>query len=258
VEHFLLEAYKGVREVRMDQLRSFVVPGHNRILSAVSRDLQIRLLPRMEKTSLSVRQILYEPDDLITHAWFPLSGVVSLLIGLKSGERVEVATVGNEGVAGIPLLLGADRGPLRAVCQVAGQALRMRADAFRRSLDEHPEFADIVRRYAQAMFDQVAQTTACNHVHSVQQRMCRWLLMTHDRVGASEFHLTQEFLAQMLGVRRPSVTVAAGQLQRRGLIRYQRGRIQIADRAGLESGACECYDSLRRELDRLLSVTGAG
>ncbi len=107
---------------------------------------------------------------------------------------------------------------------------------------------------AQAMFDQVAQTTACNRVHSVQQRMCRWLLMTHDRVGSSEFHLTQEFLAQMLGVRRPSVTVAAGHLQRSGLIRYQRGRIQIADRAGLEAGACECYDSLRREFDRLLSV----
>jgi CRP-like cAMP-binding protein len=238
----------------MDQSRNFVFPGQNRILSSVSRDLQIRLLPRMEKTALSVRQILYEAGEPITHAWFPLSGVVSLLIGLKGGQRVEVATVGNEGVAGIPLLLGEDRGPLRAVCQVAGQALRMHTDSFRRSLEEHPEFAELVRRYAQAMFDQVAQTTACNRVHSVQQRMCCWLLMTHDRVGASEFQLTQEFLAQMLGVRRPSVTVAAGHLQRSGLIRYQRGRIQIADRAGLESGACECYDSLRRELDRLLSV----
>jgi CRP-like cAMP-binding protein len=242
----------------MDQSRNFVIPGQNRILSCLTRDLQIRLLPRMEKMSLSIRQILYEPDEPITHAWFPLSGVVSLLISLKGGEKVEVATVGNEGVAGIPLVLGADRGPLKAVCQVAGQALRMRADNFRRSLDEHPEFADIVRGYAQAMFDQVAQTTACNHVHSVQQRMCRWLLMTHDRVGASEFHLTQEFLAQMLGVRRPSVTVAAGELQRSGLISYQRGRIRISDRAGLEAGACECYDSLRREFDRLFSGTIAG
>jgi CRP-like cAMP-binding protein len=239
----------------MDQSRNFVLPGQNRILSSLGRDLQVRLLPRMEKISLSIRQILYAPDEAITHAWFPLSGVVSLIINLKSGEAVEVATVGNEGVAGIPLLLGADRGPLKAVCQVAGQALRMRADNFRRSLEEHPEFAELVRRYAQGMFDQVAQTTACNHVHSVQQRMCRWLLMTHDRVGADEFHLTQEFLAQMLGVRRPSVTVAAGHLQRSGLIRYQRGRIQISDRAGLEAGACECYDSLRREFDRLFSGT---
>ncbi len=238
----------------MDQSRNFVLPGQNRILSFLTRDLQIRLLPRMEKMSLSIRQILHAADDSITHAWFPLSGVVSLVMTLKSGETVEVATVGNEGVAGIPLLLGADRGPLKAVCQVAGQALRMRADNFRRSLDEHPEFAEIVRRYAQGMFDQVAQTTACNHVHSVQQRMCRWLLMTHDRVGADEFHLTQEFLAQMLGVRRPSVTVAAGHLQRSGLIRYRRGRIRIADRAGLEAGACECYDSLRCEFDRLFSA----
>lgn len=241
----------------MDQSRHFILPGQNRILSSLARDLQIRLLPRMEKMSLPIRQILYAPDEPITHAWFPLSGVVSLVIALKSGETVEVATVGNEGVAGIPLLLGADRGTLKAVCQVAGQALRMRADSFRRSVEEYPEFADLVRRYAQGLFDQVAQTTACNHVHSVQQRMCRWLLMTHDRVGADEFHLTQEFLAQMLGVRRPSVTVAAGELARAGLIRYQRGRIQIADRAGLEAGACECYDSLRREFDRLFTARPA-
>ena len=241
----------------MDQSRNFILPGQNRVLSSLTRDLQIRLLPRMEKMSLSIRQILYAADDAISHAWFPLSGVVSLVMTLKSGETVEVATVGNEGVAGTPLLFGADRGPLKAVCQVAGQALRMRADNFRRSLDEQPEFAEIVRRYAQGMFDQVVQTTACNHVHSVQQRMCRWLLMTHDRVGADEFHLTQEFLAQMLGVRRPSVTVAAGHLQRAGLIRYRRGRIRISDRAGLEVGACACYDSLRRELDRLLSAGAA-
>lgn len=237
----------------MDQSRSFVVPGQNRILSSLSRDLQLQLLPRMEKISLSVRQILYEPDATITHAWFPLSGVISLIISLKSGERVEIATVGNEGLAGTPLLLGRERGPLRALCQVAGQALRMRADYFWRSLEEHPEFSGIVRRYAQGLFDQIAQTTACNHVHSVRARMCRWLLTTHDRVGGDEFHLTQELLAQMLGVRRPSVTVAAGELQKAGFIQYQRGHIRIADRAGLEAGACECYDSLRHDFDRLFS-----
>jgi CRP-like cAMP-binding protein len=237
----------------MDQSRRFVVPGENRLLSSLPRDLQIRLLPRMEKISLSVRQVLYDADAPITHAWFPLSGVTSLVITLKSGEAVELATVGNEGVAGTALLLGAQRGPLRALCQVAGQALRMRAEHFLRSLEEHPEFSELVRRYAQCLFDQVAQTTACNHVHSVQQRMSRWLLMTHDRVGADEFHLTHEFFAQMLGVRRPSVTVAAGELQKSGLIRYQRGRIRIADRAGLEARACACYDSLRRDFDRIFS-----
>jgi CRP-like cAMP-binding protein len=241
----------------MDQSRNFVVAGENRLLSALSRDQQIRLLPRMEKISLPIRHMLAEADAPITHVYFPLSGVISLVITLKGGAAVEVATVGNEGLVGTPVFLGAQRSPAKAVCQVAGQALKMRADNFRRSLEEHPELLDLVRRYTQGLFDQVAQTTACNHVHSVQQRMCRWLLMTHDRVGADEFHLTQEFLAQMLGVRRPSVTVAAGQLQKAGLIRYQRGRIRVVDRAGLEAGACECYEAMRREFDRLLAAVPA-
>src|SRR5687767_12037004 len=236
----------------MDQSRRFVLPGQNRLLSSLSRDVQIRLLPRMEKISFTLKQILYEVGQPIGHVYFPLSGVVSLVIALRGGDSVEVATTGNEGLVGTPVLLGAERSGLKAVCQVTGQALKMRADAFRRSLDEHAELQTLVRRYAQALFDQIAQTTACNHVHSVQARMCRWLLMTHDRVGADEFHLTQEFLAQMLGVRRPSVTVAAGLLQKAGLIRYQRGRIRITDRPALESGACECYETVRQEFDRLL------
>jgi CRP-like cAMP-binding protein len=189
--------------------------------------------------------------------YFLLSGVTSLVIPLKGGESVEVGTVGNEGMLGTPVVLGADASPAKALCQVAGQALRMRVEPFRHSLAEHAGLADIVRRYTQGLFNQIAQTTACNHVHSVRERMCRWLLMTHDRVGADEFHLTQEFLAQMLGVRRPSVTVAAGELRREGLIRYQRGRIRVAHRAGLEAGACECYQTVRQEFDRLLSAVAA-
>ena len=204
---------------------------------------------------MSVKQLLHEPHAPTTHVYFPLSGVVSCVVTLKTGETVEIATVGNEGFVGSDAYLGAERSPLKAFCQVAGSALKMRVDQFRRSVDEYPEFADMVRRYMQGMVNQIAQTTACNHVHSVQARMCRWLLMTHDRVGADEFQLTQEFLAQMLGVRRPSVTVAAGMIQRAGLIRYQRGRIRIVDRAGLEAGACECYDTVRQEFDRLLTVS---
>ncbi len=241
----------------MDQSRRFVLPGQNRLLSSLPRDVQIRLLPRMEKISFGLKQILYDAGQPIAHVYFPLSGVISLLITLKAGETVEVATTGNEGVVGTSLLLGTERSSFKAVCQVTGQALKMRADAFRRSVEEHPELGALVRRYAQALVDQIAQTTACNHVHSVQARMCRWLLMTHDRVGADEFHLTQEFLAQMLGVRRPSVTVAAGLLQKAGLIRYQRGRIRITDRPGLESGACECYETVRQEFDRLLTPAHA-
>ena len=238
----------------MDQSRRFVAPGQNRLLSALTRDLQIRLLPRMEKLNLPIRQVLHEPDLPITHVYFPLSGVMSLIVALRAGEAVEVGTVGNEGMVGTAVFLGAERSPLKAISQVSGQCLRMRADNFKRSLDEHPEFTDMVRRYTHGMVTQISQTTACNHVHSVQERMCRWLLMTHDRVGADEFHLTQEFLAQMLGVRRPSVTVAAGLLQKAGLIRYQRGRIRVVDRAGLEAGSCECYDTVRQEFDRLLAV----
>ena len=238
----------------MDPSARFIAPGQNRILSGLTRDLQIRLVPRMEKLGLAVRQVLYEPHARIGHVYFPLSGVLSLVVVMTSGESVEVTTVGNEGILGTPVFLGAGSSPMKAFCQVAGQALRMRADDFLRSLDEHPELAALVRRYTQAMVSQIAQTSACNRVHSVQQRMCRWLLTTHDRVGSDEFHLTQEFLAQMLGVRRPSVTVAAGQLQRAGLIRYQRGRIRIADRAGLEAGACECYETVRQEIDRLIGA----
>ena len=237
----------------MDQSRRFVAPGQNRLLSALSRDLQIRLLPRMEKLNLPIRQMLYEPGAPITHIYFPLSGVVSLVIALRGGESVEVATIGNEGIVGTPVFLGSERSAAKVFSQVAGQALRMRVDNFKRSLEEHPELAEVVRRYVQGMINQISQTTACNHVHSVHQRMCRWLLMTHDRVGNDEFHLTQEFLAQMLGVRRPSVTVAAGVLQKAGLIAYQRGRIRITDRPRLEAGACECYDTVRQEFDRLLT-----
>jgi CRP-like cAMP-binding protein len=239
----------------MDQSRRFTAPGQNRLLSALSRDLQIRLLPRMEKVSLTVRQLLFEANEPIAHVYFPLSGSMSLIIALDGGgESVEIATIGNEGMVGTAVFLGADRGPMRAICQVAGQALRMRSESFRHSIAEHPDLADVVRRFTQNMINQISQTTACNHVHSVQQRMCRWLLMTHDRVGADEFHLTQELLAQMLGVRRPSVTVAAGLLQRDGLISYQRGRIRIADRAGLERASCPCYATVRQDTDRLLAI----
>ena len=239
----------------MDQSPRIGVPGQNRILSALARELQIRLIPRMEKLSLAIRQVLYEPHAPIDHVYFPLSGVLSLVVTMKSGESVEVTTVGNEGVLGTPVFLGTASSPVKASCQVAGQALRMRADQFTRSLDEHPQLADLVRRYTQAMVHQISQTAACNHVHSVQERMCRWLLTTHDRVGNDDFHLTQELLAQMLGVRRPSVTVAAGLLQDAGLIRYRRGKIHVVDRAGLEAGSCECYGTVREEFDRLLNAS---
>lgn len=166
----------------MDQFRRFVAPGQNRLLSAMSREVQLRLLPRMEKVSLAIRHVLYEADTPITHVWFPLSGVVSLVLTMRDGTSVEVGTVGNEGMVGTAVLLGAERTPVKAFCQVAGQAMKLRVDGLKRSLQEQPEQPELLRRYTQTMINQIAQSTACNHVHSVQQRMCRWLLMTHDRV----------------------------------------------------------------------------
>jgi CRP-like cAMP-binding protein len=210
----------------------------------------------MEKIALPCRQTLYDAGVPLTHVWFPLSGVVSLVIQLNQAVGVEIGTVGNEGFAGIPVFLGAGSSPIRAVCQVAGHALRMRSDAFRRSLVEHPQLEELVRRYTNAMLNQTARSTACNHVHSVRERLCRWLLVTQDRVGAGEFHLTQDLLAQTLAVRRPSVTIAAGLLRRDRLIDYQRGRVRVLDRAGLEAAACECYEALRRELDSAFGNPG--
>lgn len=230
-------------------------PGENRLLSALPPEVRSRLQPRMEKVALPFRYTLYEVDAPLTHVWFPLSGVVSLVVELKKSLAVEIGSVGNEGFVGVPVFLGAERGGSRAYCQVAGQGLRMRRDVFQRSLAEHAELEDLVRRYTNVMLNQIARLTACNYVHNVPQRLCRRLLMTHDRVGAPEFHLTQDSLAHMLAVRRPSVTVAAGVLRRQRLIDYRRGRIRVLDRAGLEAGACECYETARQELTHGLGRT---
>ena len=237
----------------MDKSRQFAKTGQNRLLAALPRDVQLRLVSKMEKVSLASQQVLYAANAPISHVWFLLSGVISLVITMKNEATVEVATIGNEGLIGTPVFLGVDHGTTQALCQVSGQALKMRVDAFKRALRDHPELHVIVERYLQAMISQISQSTACNHVHTMQERMCRWLLMTHDRVGMDEFNLTQEFLAEMLGVRRPSVTVSAGRLQKAGLIRYQRGRIRVLDRAGLEACSCECYEVVRQEFDRLLA-----
>jgi CRP-like cAMP-binding protein len=153
---------------------------------------------------------------------------------------------------GTPVFLGSDRSPTKAIAQIPGEALRMEAKVFQKEMGRGGPFYGLVQRYTQAMINQISQSTVCNHRHSVQKRMCRWLLMSHDRVGTDEFPLTQEFLAQMLGVRRPTVTAVAGLLQKAGLITYHRGRLTVLDRKGLEAASCECYEVVAKELDRLL------
>jgi CRP-like cAMP-binding protein len=201
---------------------------------------------------LLYRQSLYRANKPIGFVYFIETGVGSLVNTMANGEAAEVGTIGNEGVVGLPLVLGDDRAPTSVYMQVPGAGLRMKASLFNKELVRSASMRIVMLRYAHAFFNQVAQSAACNHFHSLQQRCCRWLLMTHDRMQSDEFLLTQEFLAMMLGVQRTGVTAAAGALQRAGLIRYRRGNVTIIDRRGLQRRSCECYGVSKSEFDRLL------
>jgi len=237
----------------MNRARVFAAQGENRLLESLPSGARDALTRAAQKLSLDIRYHLFKANQPITHVFFPLGGVMSLVIRMSDGLVVEIATIGNEGMVGTPAFLGVERTSSEAFCQVPGDVLKVPVDVFKKSLATHAELDSLMRRYTQALISQVAQSTACNHLHSVQERMCRWLLMTHDRVDGEELQLTQDFLSQMLGVRRPSVTVIAGMLQQAKLIEYRRGRIKILDRDGLEEGACECYHVVRREFDQLMS-----
>jgi CRP-like cAMP-binding protein len=201
--------------------------------------------------------MLYDRGAPIPALYFPIDAVVSILTTLSDGAGVEIATVGNEGMVGSSVVLGSHTMPAREFCQVQvpGRLLRMDRAAFIDVLARDEPFRHVVHRYVRALFSQIAQQVACNALHSVEERCCRWLLLTHDRVQTDSFPITQEFLAQMLGVRRASVTLAAGTLQQAGLIHYRRGTMTIVDREGLEDVSCECYQVLRAEFDRLLGPT---
>jgi CRP-like cAMP-binding protein len=231
--------------------RRIHVHGKNRLLAALPRHEYARLLPHLEKVSLPLKEILFEANGPIPHIYFPLYGVVSLVI-MDGGFTLELGTIGNEGMVGTPVFLGAKSSPTRAISQVPGESLRLETKVFQEEMTQGGALYGLVQRYTQAMINQISQTTVCNHRHSVHKRMCRWLLMSHDRVGADEFPLTQEFLAQMLGVRRPTVTAVAGALQKEGLITYHLGSLTVLDRKGLEAVSCECYEVVAKELDRLL------
>ena len=227
-------------------------PHANRLLGLLSpRDFK-RLRPHLHPIPLEYRQSLYRANKPIGFVYFIETGVGSLVNTMANGQAAEVGTIGNEGVVGLPLLFGDDRAPTSVYVQVPGAGLRMKAALFEKELARSASMRSVMLRYAHAFFNQVAQSAACNHFHSLEQRCCRWLLMTHDRMQSDEFLLTQEFLAMMLGVQRTGVTVAAGALQRAGLIRYKRGNVTIIDRRGLIRRSCECYGVSKREFDRLL------
>lgn len=224
----------------------------NHILAALPAGDYRRVASRLEPFSLKKGQPLYEPDRPISHVYFPRSGVASIVTRLSEGGTIEVATVGNEGLVGLSAYLGNGSSTLEVMVQIPGDAARMASGAFLQEVRESPSLENVVRRYAQARITQIGQSAACNRVHSIVERCARWLLMSHDRVPGDKFPLTQEFLAEMLGVRRATVTLAAGALKRRGLIEYRRGQIRVLNRRGLQKAACECYALIRREHERLV------
>jgi CRP-like cAMP-binding protein len=224
--------------------------GENRILAALPVAERQQVSEAATNVTLSVRTVLFEPGGPIEAVYFPTDGVVSLVTPLQDGDIVEVATIGNEGIVGVPLVpLGALA--VRAISQVAGHGLSLDASVFLEWVERSRTFETLVERYTQALFSQIAQAAACNRLHSSEERLSRWLLMSQDRVGSDSFMITQEFLGQMLGARRSTVSVSAGILQRAGLIRYTRGHVTIVDRGGLEAVSCECYGVIKTELDRV-------
>jgi CRP-like cAMP-binding protein len=225
--------------------------GQNLLLNALNGGERPPAMRSLEVVSLGIRHILYEPDVPIDYVYFPIDGVHSMLAQVEEGIEIEVATVGNEGMTGLPIFLGTDTTPGRAFTQVPGQAYRLAAAEFKELIREPSRITAVLHRYTQALMVQISQGTGCNRVHSNDQRCARWLLQTHDRVGRDEFQLTQEFLAQMLGVRRATVSEVAGRLQAEGMIQYSRGVIRITDRARLEETSCACYGIVRREYDRM-------
>jgi CRP-like cAMP-binding protein len=228
----------------------------NRVLAALPAWAYERLVPKLEPVSMTVKQMLYSLHGAIAHVYFPLDMVTSLVVRMQDGQMVEVATVGNEGMVGLPTFLGAESFPGQAFTQVPGQAVRMQTAVFQEEVSQGDPLHDVLHRYTQALLTQVAQSAACNRWHRIDQRCARWLLMTQDRVRAAQFPLTQEFLAQMLGVRRAGVSEVASRLQKGGLIQYSRGLITVVNRAGLEAAACECYAIIKQEYDRLLPKAG--
>jgi CRP-like cAMP-binding protein len=237
---------------RMSQLRQSTV--RNRLLASLAPDDFVPLASALRAVDLDAKQSLHTPDRPVETVYFPESGMVSMVVALGDGQLVEVGLVGREGLAGLPVVLGAESGSVEAVVQMQGAALSLPAAALTEALGRDAAFKALLLRYVQAFHVQVAQTAACNGRHPVEERLARWLLMTHDRAEGDTFPMTQEFIATMLGVRRAGVSVAAGILQRTGVITYKHGHIAVLDRPGLEAASCECYGAVRRRVERLLGV----
>jgi CRP-like cAMP-binding protein len=229
------------------------IPAHNRLLAGLPAEVFDRLQGDLKPVTMPLGEVLYESGVELEHVYFPVPGcIVSMLYVMTDGASAEIAVVGDEGMVGIALFMGGGTTPSRALVQSAGQAFQLRADALHREFERHTGFQHLLLRYTQALITQMSQTAVCNRHHSVEQQLCRWLLLSLDRLPTNELAMTQELIANMLGVRREGVTEAAGKLQALGLIRYSRGHITVLDRPGLETQVCECYAVVKKEYDRLL------
>ena len=227
-------------------------PHENHLLDALPSDDFARIAPHLELIPLKLGDVVYEPGDKLRHVYFPTTAIVSLLYVMKDGASAEIAIVGNEGILGISLFMGGESTPSRAVVQSAGYAYRLKAQFLKDEFGRFGPMLHLLLRYTQALITQMAQTAVCNRHHSVDEQLCRWLLLSLDRLSSNELAMTQELIANMLGVRREGVTEAAGKLQDAELIRYRRGKITVLDRPGLEARSCECYQVVKTEFDRLL------
>ncbi len=228
----------------------------NTLLAALPEDEWARWAPQLEWVPLRLGQVLYESGRPLSHVYFPTNAIVSLLYVLEDGGSAEIAVVGNEGVVGISIFMGGETTPSRAVVQSAGEAFRLRSPVIKEEFMRATAGMHLLLRYTQALITQMAQTAVCNRHHLLEQQLCRWLLLSLDCLDTNELVMTQELIANMLGVRREGVTEAALKLQRLGLIQYSRGHITVIDRAGLERNTCECYGVVKREYDRLLRNSG--
>jgi CRP-like cAMP-binding protein len=236
----------------MPQLMAPSDPRSNQLLAALPSAEWQRWMPQLEPVSLPLGKVLYESGSRLTHVYFPTTSIVSLLYVMEDGASAEIAVVGHEGIVGISLFMGGESTPSRAVVQSAGQGFRLRASAIQEEFSRVGSVMHLLLRYTQALITQMAQTAVCNRHHSLDQQLCRWLLLSLDRLSSPELVMTQELIANMLGVRREGVTGAAGHLQEAGLIQYRRGHIKVLDRKKLEGRVCECYAVVKKEYERLL------
>jgi CRP-like cAMP-binding protein len=232
-------------------------PHQNHLLNALPKSDYERLAPHLELFPLKLGDVLYEPGGQMSYVYFPTTAIVSLLYVMENGASAEIAIVGNEGILGISLFMGGESTPSRAVVQSAGHAYRLTARLLKHEFARFGPLVNLLLRYTQALITQMAQTAVCNRHHTVDQQLCRWLLLSLDRLASRELRMTQELIANMLGVRREGVTEAAGRLQEAGLIEYRRGKITVLDRKGLEARSCECYQVVKTEFDRLLPYSPA-